>query len=55
MGKASPRDDIPCSSCDFFQRMREHSLWFTPERILSAIQDPGAIHQGDSITGENVT
>lgn len=32
-GKASPRDDIPCSRCEFYLRMASHGKWIRPIRI----------------------
>ncbi len=35
LGEAPPRDDIPCSACSWYQQIKEHSLWITPEEILT--------------------
>ena len=36
LGDAPPRDDIPCSACDFYEQISERDLWYTPEEIRAA-------------------
>lgn len=45
LGKAPPRDDIPCSGCPFYKQISEHNLWYTPEEIRSATSKPAGCEE----------
>lgn len=30
-GRQKPRKDVPCSTCDIYQRMRKNQTWFSPK------------------------
>ncbi len=40
MGKATPRDDIPCTSCRHFKIMKDSQDWMRPEDIRGPLASP---------------
>lgn len=45
MGTASPRNDISCSHCTFYEQIAENKLWYTADEISAGMANPSACQE----------